>query len=58
VVLNGCETWYLALREKHGLRVFENKVLMTIFGPKKNEVIGGRRKLLTRSFMICILSQV
>jgi hypothetical protein len=33
VVLYGCETWSLALREKHKLRVFENRVLRRIFGP-------------------------
>jgi hypothetical protein len=35
VVLYGCETWSLTLREVHRLRVFENKVLRTIFGTKK-----------------------
>jgi hypothetical protein len=44
VVLYGCETWSLTLREEHRLRVFENKVLRTIFGPKKNEIVGGWRK--------------
>jgi hypothetical protein len=41
----GCETWSLALREEHRLRVFENRVLGGIFGPKRDEVIGGWRKL-------------
>jgi hypothetical protein len=41
VVLYGCETWFLTLREKHRLRVFENRVLRKIFGPKGDEVIGG-----------------
>jgi hypothetical protein len=40
VVLYGCETWSLTLREEHRLKVFENKVLWRIFGPKKNEVMG------------------
>jgi hypothetical protein len=44
-VLYGCETWSLALREEHRLRVFENSVLRRIFGPKKDEVTGGWRKL-------------
>jgi hypothetical protein len=44
VVLYGCETWSLTLREEHGLRVFENRVLR-IFGPKRDEVTGGWRKL-------------
>jgi hypothetical protein len=38
VVLCGYETWSLTLREEHRLRVFENRVLMTIFGPKWDEV--------------------
>jgi hypothetical protein len=45
VVLYGCETWSLTLREEHRLRVFENRVLRRIFGPKRDEVIGGWRKL-------------
>jgi hypothetical protein len=40
VVLYGCETWSLTLREEHRLRVFENMVLRRIFGPKRDEVIG------------------
>ena len=35
VVLYGCETWSLSLREERRLRVFENRVLRGIFGPKK-----------------------
>jgi hypothetical protein len=45
VILYGCETWSLTLREEHRLRVFENKVLKRIFGPKRDEVTGGWRKL-------------
>jgi hypothetical protein len=45
VVLYGCETWSLTLREESKLRVFENKVLRKIFGPKRNEVTGEWRKL-------------
>jgi hypothetical protein len=45
VVLYGCETWSLTLREKHRLRVFENRVLRRIFGPKRDEVTGEWRKL-------------
>jgi hypothetical protein len=37
-VLYGRETWFLTLREKHRLRVFENRVLRRIFGPKREEV--------------------
>jgi hypothetical protein len=45
VVLYWCETWSLTLREEHRLRVFENRVLRRIFGPKTDEVIKGWRKL-------------
>jgi hypothetical protein len=45
VVSYGCGTWYLTLREEHRLRVFENRVLRRIFGPKRDEVTGEWRKL-------------
>jgi hypothetical protein len=45
VVLYGCETWFLIFREEHRLRVFENRVLRRIFGPKRDEVTGEWRKL-------------
>jgi hypothetical protein len=45
VVLYGCETLYLTLREEHRLRLFESRVLRRIFGPKTDEVTGGWRKL-------------
>ena len=45
VVLYGCETWPLTLREEHRLRVFENRVLRRIFGPKGGGVTGQWRKL-------------
>jgi hypothetical protein len=45
VVLYGYETASLTLREEHRLRVYENKVLRRIFGPKRDEVKGGWRKL-------------
>jgi len=40
VVLYGCETWSLTLREERRLRVTENRVLRRIFGPKRDEVTG------------------
>jgi hypothetical protein len=40
VVLYGCETWSLTLREEHRLSVFENRVLRRISGPKREEVTG------------------
>jgi hypothetical protein len=45
IVLYGCETWSLTLREVHRLSVFENRVLRRIFGPKRDEVTGEWRKL-------------
>jgi hypothetical protein len=47
VVLYGCETWSLTIREEHRLRVFENRILKRIFGPnnKRYEVTGEWRKL-------------
>jgi hypothetical protein len=41
VVLYGCETWSLTLREENRLRVFENRVPRRIFGPKRDEMTGG-----------------
>jgi hypothetical protein len=45
VVLCGCETFSLTLREERKLRVFENKVLRRIFGPRRDEVTGEWRRL-------------
>jgi hypothetical protein len=45
VVLYGCETLSLTLREKHALRVLENRALRKIFGPKRVKVAGGWRNL-------------
>jgi hypothetical protein len=45
VILYGFETWSLTLREEHRLRVFENRVLRRIFGPKRDEVTGEWRRL-------------
>jgi hypothetical protein len=48
VVLYGCESWSLTLREESRLRGFENKVLRRIFGPKRDEVTGEWRRLHTK----------
>jgi len=45
IVLYGCVTWSLTLREERRLRVFEQRVLRRIFGPKRDEVTGEWRKL-------------
>jgi len=52
VVLYGCETWSLILREERRLRVFENRVLRRVFGPKRDEVTGEWRKYIMRSLGI------
>ena len=41
VILHGCETWSLTLREERRLRVFENRVLRRVFGPKRDDVTGN-----------------
>jgi hypothetical protein len=45
IILYGCETWSVTLREEHRLRVFGNRVPRGIFGPKRDEVTGEWRKL-------------
>ena len=45
MVLYGCETWSLTLREERRLRVLENRVLRRVFGPMRDEVTGEWRKL-------------
>jgi hypothetical protein len=48
----------MILREEHRVGMFENRVLRSIFGPKRDEIIGCRRKLLNESLKTCILRQV
>ena len=50
----GYETWSLTLREERRLRVFENRVLRRIFGPKWDEVTGNGENYIMRSLVICI----
>ena len=45
IVLYGSETWSLTVREERRLRVFENRVLRKVFGPKRDDVTGDWRKL-------------
>jgi hypothetical protein len=58
VVLYGCETWPLTLREECRLRVFENKVLRRIFGRKRDEVQGSGEDYIKRSFMLCTAHKI
>ena len=50
VVLYGCETWSLTLREERRLRVFEARLLTRIFGPKRDELTREWRKLHNEEF--------
>ena len=52
VVLYGCETWSLILREERRLRVFENRVLRRVSGPKRDEVTGNGENYIMRSLGI------
>jgi hypothetical protein len=53
VVLYGCETWSLILREEHTLRMFENRVLRRIFGPKRDEVTEMIGSYIMGNFITC-----
>jgi hypothetical protein len=53
VVLYGCETWSVTMREERRLRVFDNKVLRGIIGPKRDEITGRGNNYIIRSLMIC-----
>jgi hypothetical protein len=58
MVLYGCKTLSLTIREENRLRVFENGVLMRISGPKRDEATGGWKNCITRRFVACTLCQV
>jgi hypothetical protein len=58
VILRGCETWSVALREEHRLRVFDKRVLRKILGPKRDEVTGSGEDGITRRLMICTAYQM
>jgi hypothetical protein len=53
LVLYGCETWSPTLREECWIRMFENRVLRRILGPKRDKVTGEWRKLHNEELMIC-----
>jgi hypothetical protein len=54
----GCESWSLTLREECRLRVFENRVLRRIFGPKRDEVTGQWRRLNKKEIYALHSSQI
>jgi hypothetical protein len=53
-----CGSWLLSLKEEHRLRMFENRMLRRIFGQKRDEVAGRRRKRYNEVFVICSLGQI
>jgi PAS domain-containing protein len=55
VLQRGAGLW---IREEHRMRVFENRVLRRIFGPKRDEVMGDWRKLHNKKLITCTLCQV
>jgi hypothetical protein len=57
VVLYGCESWSLTLREEHRLRVFENRVLTRIFGPKRDEMTGASNFYLSPNIIRMVKSR-
>jgi hypothetical protein len=57
LILYGCGTWFLTLREEHRLRMFEKRDLRRIFGPNWNEVTGDCRKLYNEELHILYASQ-
>ena len=58
VVLYGCETWSLTLREERKLRVFENMVFRRIFGPRRDDATGEWKRLHNEEQMICTLHPI
>jgi hypothetical protein len=58
MILYWCETWSLTVREEHKLRVFENGELRRTFGPKRNGMTGGWRKLHNEELHNMYTSQV
>jgi hypothetical protein len=53
VVLYGCETWSLTLKEERVVRVFESRVVRRTFGPKRDDVTREWKNYIMRSLMIC-----
>jgi hypothetical protein len=58
LVFYGCENWSLTLREERRLRVFQNRVLRRIFGPKREEVTMVEENYMMRSLIICTPHQI
>jgi hypothetical protein len=58
VVQYWCEAWSLTLREEHRLRVFDNRVLRKIFGPKRGEIQEAGENCIIKSFITCTVLRV
>ena len=58
VVLKGCEIWSFTLMEEYRLRLFDNRMLRRIFGPKRGEVTWEWIKLHIEGLMICTAHQI
>jgi hypothetical protein len=58
VVLYGCKAWSLTLRKEYRLRVFENRVLSRIFGPKRMMWLEGGKNWIMRGSIICTVHQI
>jgi hypothetical protein len=58
VVLYGCETCSLILRDERKLRVFKNRMLRRVLWSKRDEITGSGEDYITRSFMICTAHQI
>ena len=58
VLLHGCETWSLTLRDERGLRVFGNSVLRRVFVFKRDRVTGSGENYIMRSLIICAPHQI
>jgi len=58
VVVYGCDSWSLKLTDERRLRVFENRVLRRIFGPKRDEIQGSGEDYIMKSLIICPLHRI
>jgi hypothetical protein len=57
IVVYGCETWFLTLREEHGFKMFENRVLRRILGPNRKWWLAGKDCTMG-NFTTCMLHQI
>jgi hypothetical protein len=58
LVLYGCGTWYVTLREEHRLTLFENRSLRRIFGPNWDEMIETGENCVILSFVVCVPGKI